>query len=359
MLPEPSSGSVIKAVTLTGKALNKWRRHNEVHSLKRELKKALFADHRVPPADRESLRDQVDKWLFDPTFLGGLSIYVEDADRSPLPEIQARLRDLIKLTDPADVPVVAAIVVETIENSVTRAKRSDRRAAYHESRAAEQRVIERIGGAQEGVVERLDRMDEAHQRRFDQQDLMIRRLLEQQEGKVPEADAPPTPSGVEVPRDPEDVLDALDARDHVAAERLRAAWEARDGSLGRLIEDETSWLQEAHADVWEATGRLLAEGGQFMEAEQAYVAAVDRGHGDPIRQLARASSAAAIRGDDERAQELLALARGSEGGEDHPAVALREIEALDDSQEMLRRLDLVAPTSPREEAAREVLRARA
>jgi hypothetical protein len=356
MLPEPAQ-TALRVGTLTGRLLNKWRKHNEVHNLNRELKKALHADHRVPAADRKSLTQQVDKWLWDPTLLGGLQSYVEDADIAPLPAIRTRLTELLKLSDPAAAPAVAEVVVEIIETHVTRAKRTDRRAAYHQTRVSEQRLAERIDHTHASLSEQNRSLAEhgiEHSRKLDEVLGLLRGT-----GDRGSAGFVSTPHD-DVGGGPEQYLNELESEDPQAAARLRGAWNEEGASLVDLLDDPQSWLQSASPSVWETTGRLLTDSGHFNHAEQAFLLAAERGHRDPIRQLVRGSSVAAIAGDESRAKELLTRAQALEGAAEHPAVALRTIEALtDDPDEMLRRLDAVNPTSRREQAQVENLRAQA
>jgi tetratricopeptide (TPR) repeat protein len=315
-----------------------------VRNLYRDLLPAIRADARIPAEHRETIVRALERLRVDPWFLGALKCYVEDADIAPMPLIRERVVDTVRHAGDLPAEAVADIVVGTIERKVNRAKRTDREAAYHEIRTSGQRT--RVA-----VAEARDELSGQAARYHGDLKAMMQRLLDRSAPQDEAAAATTSVGQSDGATDPESALAALAASDPGAGAAVSNLWNITGPEgLAAAVEAGAEPLAAAGAALWEVAGRLLAEHGRWLPAERAYIEAVDRGDPDPIRQLTRASGCAAARGDAERSAELLEGARQRPGADAHPAMALREVEGIDDPTAVLERLNTVQPSNARERA---------
>lgn len=347
-------GAALGVIPLVGDAYTYWRNHNVVANLFRELNHDLRQDARISADTREQVCQEVENLRVDPTFLGGIRAYMEEVDLDAVPALRARMTKLLELPDDAGRSAVADIVIESVQRNVNRAFRSDRDAAYHESRRSTKQVSGTIEGAEQRLASRIAaseaRRSEEHQSLASAVERVERALTD-----TGDADGS-TPSGPA--SGPERVLDDLVQMRPGDGEDVRRLWESQSAeAVAALIREPDSWLLGAHAEVWEALARLLAQSGEHSAALLAYEAALERGVRDRPRTLVRAAAVAMVSGQPERSAELAGLANTE--GPDHPAVRLNAVDhMLEEPAEVLRLLADFESDDAADLATAEVLRAR-
>jgi len=342
-------------VPLVGDAYRYWHKHNAVANLFRELLAEIRKDARIPYEDRESVRAQVEKLRVDPQFLGGIRAYMEDVDLDAIPALRLRLQQLLRLSGDTDCAEVIDIVVHTLQRTVNRAFRTDREATYHETRRSTKQVIGRVDDVEQRLSSQLA---EGDARRAEEQASLTSKVADLERavlGRRPEVGA----GDGDASAGPERFLADLAGLRPEDEPKTRQLWETMSpDALAGLIRKPDSWLLGAAGEVWQTLGRMLAYAGQRRAALVAYDEAVERGVADPVRTLLRASGAARVDGDEERATELYAEAKRQ--ASTHPAVTLRALEERrDDPDALLRELAGFQSPEPADMASAEVLRAQA
>lgn len=346
-------GAGLGVLPLAGDAYTYWHNRSEVGNLFRELRKALGQDARIPHTDRDSIRHQVERFRFDPYFLGGIRAYMEDAELDAIPTLRMRAAQLLEVSEGTNAGAVVDVVIGTLERSVNRAFRKDRDAAYHESRRSAEQLKGEIGDAEERIAAQIEATRAEQTSAHEQTAASLARL----EGRLT---MPSDNAGTDGPlAGPDRILVDLEATSPNDAQQVRDVWAANSPEeIASLAEHPDAALLGASGEAWLAHARLLGYHGLRPAASMAVDQALSRGVDDPVRTLVRASVIAAVDDDGERAEELLADAEAR--APDHPAVFLRRAEELrDQPEELLRRLAGFRSDNDQDLAVVETLRARA
>lgn len=346
-------GASLGVLPLAGNTYKYWRDHSEVGKLFREVRAGIRKDARIPYEDRESVRDQVESARVDPLFLGGIKVYMEEADIDAVPAIRQRLGELLDLSEGTDAEMVVDIVVETIKRSVNRAIRTDRDAAYHESRRSTREITGQLDLAESRLAARIVESDV----RRAEADGSINDRLTAIEGALTDDGASVDATGSRF--GPERILTDLAAVRADDVVWVREIWEtSAPNEVAGLVLAPTSRLLGSDGEVWQAFARLLGFVGERRSALQAFEEALTRGVEDRPRALMRAAGLARIEGEVGRAESLYDEAVALDST--HPAVVLHAADAMrDDPEALLRSLVSFSSSERGDMAVAEVLRAQA
>jgi hypothetical protein len=330
----PNPLSALGSISLAGKALKDFRAKDEVRTLFRLVDADVHRSDRLPFGASDAVVTRVHALLVQPEIAGALHMWLETGDARVREPLRARLAQLLVFTEQGlDSAALADLVVGSIEANLSRAKRGDREAMILEHKVTRGAIDE----------------------------------LKDQLADVPSTigpSAPVTARSLQIARaivalgpSQADIVEKLIAADPDGAVSVQQALVAGGAArVAEAIEASRPWLEQSSAAVWEGVGRLAESIGRTAAAQRAYERAADHpAVGDRVRQLVRASNAAAERGDNAREKELLQSARSEDG--ENPAVLLRDARDLTNPDQRLELLDRIAPADDHQGASVEANRA--
>jgi predicted nucleic acid-binding protein/tetratricopeptide (TPR) repeat protein len=331
----PNPLSALGIVSPTAKAIKAFRARNEIRTLFGHLERDVRHSDLLPFGAADAVVERLNGLLVQPEIEGALIKWLGDGDDGVREPLQARFAQLLVFEEHGiDSQQLAAVVVTSLDKNLARAKRSDREATILEG--------ERTRG----------RIDELKEQLADV-------------GSV--GPAPPVTARslqiagamFELPPTQADTVQKLVRADPEGAVPVQEALAA--GGVGRVadaIDESRPWLEQSSAEVWEAAGRLAESVGRMAQAQRAYERAADHpAVGDRVRQLVRASSAAAAREDHAREKELMDAARTED--DQNPAVLLRDARDSEDPDATLEQLDRIVAVDDDQAASVEIVRVEA
>lgn len=273
---------------------------------------------------------KVEGLMLDPAVLGALKTLLDEADLRVVPALQKRLAQLLVFDAPAiDDAAVVDLVADSLVSRRNEAKRDDRSAAHLDAQELNAAIA-----ASEASVRGAVR-DE------------VAAGTAEVVGQLTGLGGGTTHAGAELSTSQERILAKLGSSSEAESGSLRQAL-AVGGAfrLAELVAEPQPWLQNASAAVWSALGELLQRDGKLPAAEEAFLRAAEHpGVTSRARQLVRAATVAELRADQQRADELIARARGLAGSDDQvdPAVLLHDARTAEDPQTALGILARIEP----------------
>lgn len=285
---------VLKSAELTRKALLAWARSDEVRTLYGLLAAELFPDLEFSPG------------LFqDESFLRALHTSLEDGGRF---QHAALIEAVEPHVGPAETlpsaRLVAKHIVETIEALLPRAKRDTRSALHFE--------FERI----RADIAATSTSPSWHESGPLLASWVPRRLIEENARLA--GGEPGVAAGL--------------ARELADDRRRRRA-------LSALSKSPPDWMSPASAAAWLLVARFAEAYGDLHAAQRALVRASERPHARPAALLARAASAAHLRGASKQYERLMTRATRLDASE--PAIAIAQALAMPDAGERQRTLEAI------------------
>jgi hypothetical protein len=311
-------------VALGAKQLAAFLKRNEVKNLLGVVAADVARTSGVAPGKVGEVRGLVMGLRVDPQVMGALKRLLDAGDLTVTPLLEKRLEEILAPADPDLASLgLAAITARSFEANVSLAKRDERGVSRVEGQLTRSLVQDQMSG--------------------------LRREMQEGLADVRSAAATPAAPGIPdlggFPNGTTRILGDLEKVDPASAAGLAAALAA--GGSGRpaeLIANEQDWMAAGGAELWVALGKLADRGEAYKAAESAYRRAAEMPDvADRARQLVRASGSARLRGEEARAEELLALAEEIDPG--NPALAIAAARRAEDPEEIL---DLVAGVEARD-----------
>jgi hypothetical protein len=324
---------------LSAQQLRAFRNRNEVKNLLRLVAKEVGQAVGLPPGTESVVRRKVMGLGTDPWLMGALKRLLEEGDLSAKTAIGDRLSQILTFGNPdLDRLELPALAARSFERNAPAAKRDPRRAAHLDELMTRNLVESKIEQLQSEMRAGFDEI----------QSLPVGAGLGGGGALL---------SDHELPTRSQAALAALDRSDAGAGAQLRAALAAGGAErVVELIEDPQPWVRDGGSALWSALGRLALQSGAFAADEKAHLASVERPDvDDRAREIIRASRAAALAGNGERAEELLAEAETIDPR--NPAVAIARARQEEDPERLLELLEDVRPVDEEQTVVIELTRA--
>jgi hypothetical protein len=328
----PNPLSELGIIPLAAKAVKEFRARDEVQTLLSLVDRDIRRSDILPFGVADNVIERLHSLMVQPEIAGALTRWLDAGDKGVREPLELRLAQLLVFDD-IDPQQLAALVGQSVEENLPRAKRSDREALLLEGKRTRAEFQE--------LKEQVTDMSSAVQAPMTVKALQLARAT------------------VELGPSQEDTVRKLAERDPEGAVAVQESLAAGGGAaVADAIANARPWLEQGSAALWEAAGRIAESTGHLRVAQQAYERAADHpGVEDRTRQLMRASIAAGTGEDLGREQELRDAARSEDP--ENPAVLLRDARDVRDPDEKLALLQSITPADDDQSASLEISRVEA